>query len=80
VTRSASPKYKPSVETILSIVSEFGVSVEWILIGETSSGDEIFGITEVNEKEAELLMLFEKLKPTDQDEILEFIKFKINRY
>lgn len=34
----------------------------------------------VDEQEAELLLLFEKLKRADQEEILEFIKLKIGRY
>lgn len=73
-------KYKPSVETILALVSEFGGSIEWILIGEEVSDEKVIGLTKVSEKESELLMLFEKLKPADQDEILEFMKLKINRY
>lgn len=71
-------KYKPSVETVLSIVSEFGVNIEWILIGD--SGTKVIGLNRVSEREAVLLELFERLKSTDQEEIIEFIKLKINRY
>lgn len=73
-------KYKPSIETILSIVSEFAVDIEWILVGEKGFEDKAFGLISVNGKEAELLLLFEKLKGADQEEILEFIKLKIARY
>lgn len=68
-------KYKPSVETILSIVSEFGVNIEWILIGGKGSETKAIGLNSVSEREAVLLELFERLKPTDQEEIIEF-----NRY
>ncbi|QDX95699.1 XRE family transcriptional regulator [Brevibacillus laterosporus] len=37
-------KYKPSVETILSIVSEFVVDLEWFLVGEKGSEDKAFGL------------------------------------
>lgn len=73
-------KYKPSVETILSIVSEFGVNIEWILIGGKDSETKAIGLNRVSEREAVLLELFERLKSTDQEEIIEFIKLKINRY
>ena len=52
-------KYKPSVDTLLSVVSKYKVDLEWILQGIKGSGDKVFGLTNVNEKEAELLLLFE---------------------
>jgi transcriptional regulator with XRE-family HTH domain len=73
-------KYKPSVETLTAIVSEFHTDLTWLLLGTASSNNKVIGINAVNEKEAELLMVFEKLKEIDQDEIIEFIKMKINRY
>ncbi|WP_268796125.1 hypothetical protein [Paenibacillus sp. Soil724D2] len=39
-----------------------------------------FGIEKVNDKEANLLLHFDKLKAADQDEIIEFIKLKMSRY
>ncbi|WP_240418368.1 helix-turn-helix domain-containing protein [Paenibacillus periandrae] len=73
-------KYKPSVDTILAIVEGFETDVEWILIGTKSAAGKTFGITEVNEKEANILEHFDKLKSTDQDEIIDFIKLKLSRY
>jgi hypothetical protein len=73
-------KYKPSVDTVLSIVNGFGTDVEWLLVGVKITVVKAFGITAVKEKEADLLMHFDKLKSADQDEILEFIKLKISRY
>lgn len=73
-------KYKPSVETLTAIVSEFRTDLTWLTFGKSNSINKVIGINEVNEKEADLLMHFEKLKAIDQDEIIEFIKMKINRY
>jgi transcriptional regulator with XRE-family HTH domain len=73
-------KYKPSVDTILAIVELFEVDVEWILLGSKNSAGKVFGIRGVNEKEAILIMHFDKLKTVDQDEIIEFIKLKMSRY
>jgi hypothetical protein len=35
-------------------------------------------VNEVNEKEAELLMLFGTLKEVEQDDIIDFIKLKLH--
>jgi transcriptional regulator with XRE-family HTH domain len=73
-------KYKPSVDTILAIVEGFEANVEWILLGTESSAAKAFGIKNVNEKEGNMLLHFDKLKSSDQDEIIDFIKLKISRY
>lgn len=73
-------KYKPSIDTILAITSEFTVSLEWLLRCNQQNGDKVLGVRKISENEAELLMLFEKLKSTDQDEIVDFINLKIRRY
>lgn len=73
-------KYKPSVDAIQTISKQFGVNVEWILFGENTCPEWAFELTRVSEKEAELLSYFGKLKENDQNEIIEFIKLKINRY
>mgnify|MGYP002401804796 FL=1 len=73
-------KYKPSIDTVLSIVKAFGTNVEWLLFGAKDSETKVFNVIAVKEKEAELLMHFDKLKVPDQDEILDFIKLKISRY
>lgn len=73
-------KYKPSVDIIISIVSEFRADVTWLLLGTSSANNKVIGMNQVNEKEADLLLLFEKLKANDQDEIIDFIKMKLKRY
>ncbi|WP_028543345.1 helix-turn-helix domain-containing protein [Paenibacillus taiwanensis] len=73
-------KYKPSVEIIISIASIFHVDLAWLVLGTASSNNKVIGVNEVNEKEADLLLLFDKLKANDQDEIIAFIKMKLSRY
>ncbi|MBB6671258.1 helix-turn-helix transcriptional regulator [Cohnella nanjingensis] len=73
-------KYKPSLEIIISIVNEFHTDISWIVFGTTSSNNKVIGVNEVNEIESDLLMLFDKLKAVDQDEIIDFIKTKLNHY
>ncbi|NQX63556.1 helix-turn-helix transcriptional regulator [Paenibacillus qinlingensis] len=73
-------KYKPSVDTMLAIVECFDVDVDWILLGSRGSQNRAFGIRSINEKDGNMLLHFDKLKASDQDEIVEFIKLKINRY
>lgn len=73
-------KYKPSIDTILAITSQFTVSLEWFLGYSQQSGDKVLGVRKISEREAELLILFDKLKSTDKDEIVDFINLKISRY
>ena len=73
-------KYKPSVEIIISIVNEFHTDLSWIVFGTTSSNNEVIGVDEVSEKESDLLMLFDKLRAVDQNEIIDIIKTKLNHY
>lgn len=73
-------KYKPSIDTIIAIAIEFGSDVKWILLGAEGSKEKAFEVNEVNEQEAHLLQLFDKLKEMDKEEVVEIIKLKINRY
>jgi DNA-binding XRE family transcriptional regulator len=73
-------KYKPSVEIIISIISEFHSDLTWLLLGMTSSSDKVFDEKVVNEKEAELLVLFDKLNSVDQEEIIDIIKKSLRHY
>lgn len=73
-------KYKPSVEIIISIVNEFHADISWIVFGTTSSNNKVISVNEVNEKEAGLLMLFNKLTEVDQDKIIDSIQLKLNDY
>ncbi len=70
-------KYKPSVEIITSIVSEFHTDVTWLPLGTVNADDKV--IRDTNEKEANLLLVFEKLTSIDQDEIIDFMKTKLGR-
>jgi transcriptional regulator with XRE-family HTH domain len=67
-------KYKPSVDTIIAIAAEFGSDVKWILLGAEGSKEKAFEVNVVNEQEAHLLQLFDKLKEMDKEEIVEIIK------
>lgn len=73
-------KYKPSVEIIISIVNEFQADLSWLVLGTTSSNNKVIGVNEINGKESDLLMLFDKLKEVDQNEMIHFIKSKLNHY
>jgi transcriptional regulator with XRE-family HTH domain len=73
-------KYKPSVDTIISICSEFNSDIRWILLGSEGFQGEAFKVNGINQQEAQLLLIFEKLKEKDREEIIEIIKMKIKRY
>lgn len=45
-----------------------------------SAEGKAFGIKDINAKEANILLHFDKLKAADQEEIIDFIKLKIRRY
>lgn len=75
-------KYKPSVETVLAISRYYDINNEWLLLGNdnSESTEKVLSILKIDEKEGCLLSEFRKLKPSDQDEIIDFIKLKANRY
>lgn len=72
-------KYKPALETIMEIHNKFKTDFYWLVYGVERS--QHFDISQgLGEVENEFILQFRKLKLEDQDEILEFIKLKINRY
>ncbi|MDQ0195834.1 helix-turn-helix domain-containing protein [Paenibacillus wynnii] len=73
-------KYLPSLDTILSLKSIFGVDLEWLLfdISEKKS-NEVF-MSRIDENELNLILDFRKLHKGDKREISEIIKLKINFY
>ncbi|HWO76945.1 MAG TPA: helix-turn-helix transcriptional regulator [Bacillus sp. (in: firmicutes)] len=72
-------KYKPSIETIISIYEVFKVDLEWLLVNSTQFTEDTY-IKKVEDKEGELLRIFKLLSVDDQDEILGIINLKLNRY
>lgn len=73
-------KYKPSVEIIISIGSEFHTDLTWLLLGITSSDDKVDDVNDFSEKATDFLILFKKMKAIDQNEVIDFIKMKVNCY
>lgn len=72
-------KYKPALDTIIQIYNKFNTDIYWLLFGVEQSqhnhDSKRFG-----EIESELILQFRRLKLDDQDEILDIINLKINRY
>lgn len=70
-------KYKLALDTIMQIHNKFNTDIYWLLFGVKQHNDDknSFGKTE-----SELILQFRKLKLVDQEEILDIIQLKINRY
>lgn len=76
-------KYKPSVDVIIALVKHYGVNIEWLLFGFSNSSigerERVFQAHYISEREGELISEFRRLKVIDQEEIIDFIQFKIIR-
>ncbi|MGN7454208.1 helix-turn-helix domain-containing protein [Paenibacillus pasadenensis] len=70
-------KYKPALDTIMQIYNKFNTDIYWLLFGVEQHNDDKnrFGKTE-----SELILQFRKLNLVDQEEILDIIQLKLNRY
>ncbi|WP_338143662.1 helix-turn-helix transcriptional regulator [Brevibacillus laterosporus] len=73
-------KYKPSVETIIALVTNYEVNIEWLIMGTSYIPSEMFDVHRINEMEGVLLSELRRLKIFDQEEILGIIRLKIQRY
>lgn len=75
-------KYNPSLETILSIHKVFKTNLSWLLIGDNNEDNETHNLfnTSLDDIELKLVDLFRSLKGYDKQEIIQFMKLKINRY
>ncbi len=73
-------RYKPTIDTLMQIRNRFDSDLLWLVYGEEHSSTKEAFEKKFVEKEIDLLLQFRKLKISDQDELLEFIKLKINRY
>lgn len=73
-------KYKPSIETIISIHKVFKVDLEWLLVNpnECNTLKDTY-VSKAEGKEVELLSLFRKLTDEDQNEIMGIIELKLKR-
>jgi len=63
---------KPSIETVIATSNVFGVSTDWILLGDCSEVS--------SAKEIQFLILFGQLSEKDQEEILKIMEIKLNMY
>jgi DNA-binding XRE family transcriptional regulator len=74
-------KYKPSLDTIISIYNNFTVDIEWLLVNHSEEGftEETYN-SKFKGKEEELLTLFRNLSTGDQDEIIGIMELKLKRY
>jgi DNA-binding XRE family transcriptional regulator len=74
-------KYKPSLDTIISIYNNFTVDIEWLLVNQQQK-DTTKGTynSKIKVKEREVLTLFGKLSTGDQDEIIGIMELKLKRY
>ncbi|MDP4103471.1 MAG: helix-turn-helix transcriptional regulator [Bacillota bacterium] len=74
-------KYKPSIDAVILIYTNFKVDLEWLLIDSVyyNNLNDTYKL-EVNGKEKELLTLFNKLHSDDQNEVKEIISLKLKKY
>jgi DNA-binding XRE family transcriptional regulator len=74
-------KYKPSIDTIISIHNNFPVDIEWLLVNHHQKDNTEDTYNSKNkDKEGELLTLFSNLSTGDQDEIIGIMELKLKRY
>lgn len=72
-------KYKPSLETILSIKNKFNVNFEWLLLDDTSNLDSGAYRVLLDADETDLVSNFRELSSGDKQEIIEIMELKIKR-
>ncbi len=65
----------------MAIRKQFNTDLDWLLFGSENQEDihNNFDVR-MNEKEAKLLSIYRDLKAKDQEEILDIIGLKIDRY
>lgn len=74
-------KYKPSIDIIISLHSNFKVDLEWLLINPNETNVEKKSyISKIEDMEVDLINLFRKLTIEDQEEIVGIIEMKLKRY
>jgi transcriptional regulator with XRE-family HTH domain len=62
----------PSIDTVIATSNVFGVTTDWILLGDGPNGS--------TAKENHLLTLFQQLSEKDKEEILRIIEIKLKMY
>lgn len=74
-------KYKPSIEIVMAIMKQFNTDSDWLLFGsESQEGIHNKFDVRITEKETTLFSKYRNLKGKDQEEILDIIVLKIDRY
>ncbi|NUU74325.1 helix-turn-helix domain-containing protein [Paenibacillus xylanilyticus] len=72
-------KYKPSLDIVMALYDQFKTDLYWLVYGFDQVSD--VSISKgLGDSEARLISEYRNLKPSDQDEIRDFIKLKIHRY
>ncbi|NMI05779.1 helix-turn-helix transcriptional regulator [Paenibacillus sp. SZ31] len=72
-------KYKPSLDIVMALHDQFKTDLYWLVYGL----DQVSDVTVSKghgDSEVRLISEYRNLKPSDQDEIRDFIKLKIHRY
>lgn len=66
-------KCNPSAETLISIARRFDIDLNWLLLGENKK------LKPISDSQIHFIELLDKLPLTSKNELLEFIRFKIDR-
>lgn len=74
-------KYKPSIDTIISIYNNFPVDIEWLLANrlQKDTTEDTYDF-KIKNKEENLITLFRNLSEGDQDEIIGIMELKLQRH
>ena len=76
-------KFKPSIDTVLSIHKVFDTNLQWLLTGKVEQGEQpLVNLPNLtfSRKEIELIRLFRGLKEVDKTEIILIMALKCGLY
>ncbi|BBH24056.1 hypothetical protein Back11_54010 [Paenibacillus baekrokdamisoli] len=72
-------KYYSSTETIMALHTNFSADIHWILFGRDTSREEKNMYDDLKNDEVNLLNTYRILEKQDQEEIIDYIDFKLKR-
>lgn len=70
-------KKLPSTPTLIKLSEVLKCSIDWILTGRDSQSER--SDVGLSDRNSEIISLFNRLKPDDQEEIIDIMKLKIKR-
>ncbi|MCM3078526.1 MULTISPECIES: helix-turn-helix transcriptional regulator [Brevibacillus] len=70
-----SGKSKPSIDVLISLITQFEIDLQWLLLSEVTSCK-----TEIAKDEMELISSYRKLQDIAKEEVLDFVNLKLARY